>query len=87
MPSTVQIKTNSKFYNIPILNGDMESLSNRITRSRDELRELNLQISTVLNRINTDSNDLLVLYIQQTGTFPEQVLGGNGGRDSDREEV
>ena len=89
-PATVQIKTNSKFYTIPLLTVDMETISNRIIRDREELRNLNQQVSLILNSINNNSNDLLVLYIQQTGTFPEQVLGGNGGgnggRDSDRED-
>ena len=88
-PATTQIKTNSKFYNIPLLNGDMEILANRITRDRDELSILNDQIALLLSNINTNSNNLLAMYIQQTGSFPDQSSngrgsnGGGGGRDSE----
>lgn len=88
MPPPTQIKTNSKIYSIPILNGEMDNIAIQIQEKKNEINSLNNHLNGALVDLNNLSNQLLALYIQQTGSFPNQSGGnGQGNGNSDEEDI
>ena len=72
MPDPVKIKTNSKLYNIPILNGEMDNIAQQIQSNKEEIRSLRNHLNDANNNLNTNSSSLLLMYIQQTGQYPPE---------------
>lgn len=70
MPAPIIVKINSKTYTIPILNGEMDSLVQQIQPIEEEIRRTTERRSNALNDLNNIYNNLLLLYIQQTGQYP-----------------
>lgn len=70
MPAPVQVKTNSKFYNCPILNEEMSIVAQQIDSCKSEIASLNSSLNEQIALLNTLSTQLLALYIQQQGSFP-----------------
>lgn len=70
MPAPIIVKINSKTYTIPILNGEMDSLVQQIQPIEEEIRRTTERRSNALNDLNNIYNNLLLMYIQQTGQYP-----------------
>ena len=70
MPAPVQIKTNSKFYSCPILNEEMDQVAQQIYSCKAEIDSLNHHLNDKLNELNNLNQQLLTMYVQQTGSFP-----------------
>ena len=70
MPAPVQVKTNSKFYSCPILNGEMDDIAVQIEACKSEIASLNSHLNDKLAELNSLNTQLLAIYIQQTGSFP-----------------
>lgn len=70
MPAPVKVIINSKSYNCPILNGEMDTLSSQIDTCRAEIASLNNHLTDKLAELNSLNTQLLAIYIQQTGSFP-----------------
>lgn len=70
MPAPVKMSVNSKSYTCPILNEEMDQIAVQIESCKAEIASLNSHLNdnlTILNNLNTQ---LLAMYIQQTGSFP-----------------
>jgi hypothetical protein len=70
MPDPVKIKTNSKLYIVPILNGEMDNIAQQIEQDKEEIRRTRERLTNTTNNLNTNSQALLLMYIQQMGEFP-----------------
>lgn len=70
MPEPSKISINSKLYTVPILNGEMDNIANEIIARKEELRSLRDHIKGATDELNSNSNALLLMYIQQTGQYP-----------------
>jgi hypothetical protein len=71
MPEPVQVKINSKVYNIPILNGDMDNVVQQMNQNKESIDRSRQRMNDAKNELNNNSNTLLLMYIQQTGQYPE----------------
>lgn len=69
-PPPIIVKINSKTYSIPILNGDMDNLVQEIQLIQDEISSLTEQRKNALLNLENSNNALLLMYIQQTGSYP-----------------
>lgn len=69
-PPPTQVKINSKLYSVPLLNGDMEIIASEITALKETIASLNEHLTNDLNTLNNLNQQMLALYIQQTGSFP-----------------
>lgn len=69
-PPPTQVKINSKLYSIPVLNGEMETIASEITALKENIASLNEHLTSDLNTLNNLNQQMLALYIQQTGSFP-----------------
>ena len=70
MPPPTKVKINSKIYDIPILNGEMDNIAQQIIQNNEEIRSLRNHLTDATNNLNINSNALLLMYIQQTGQYP-----------------
>lgn len=70
MSQSIQIITNSKTYNVELLDEEMINISIQISKSKDNITLLNNEISRELTSISSLNSKLLTLYIQKTGQFP-----------------
>ena len=71
MPEPVQVKINSKVYNIPILNGDMDNVVQQMNQNKESIDRSRQRMNDAKNELNNNCNTLLLMYIQQTGQYPE----------------
>jgi hypothetical protein len=69
-PPPIIVKINSKTYSIPILNGDMDNLVQEIQLTQDEIRRSTERRKNALQNLENSNNALLLMYIQQTGSYP-----------------
>lgn len=67
VPITIQ----NKVYNTPILNREMEGIYNQINDKKNEIRSLNESLSQSIIDLQALNKQLIALYIQQTGSFPD----------------
>lgn len=72
MPEPVQVKINSKVYNIPILNGDMDNVVQQMNQNKESIDRSRQRMNDAKNELNNNSNTLLLMYIQQTGQYPPE---------------
>jgi len=70
MPAPIIVKINSKTYSIPILNGEMDSLVQEIQTVQEDIRRSTERRKNALNQLDNIYNNLLLIYIQQTGQYP-----------------
>jgi hypothetical protein len=70
MPAPVQVKSNSKFYNVEIYNEEMAQVALQITICKEQIASLNSVLNSKSADLNTLNQQLLAMYIQQTGSFP-----------------
>jgi hypothetical protein len=70
-PPPIRVTINSKVYNIPILNGDMDNIVQQMESIKNEIRRSTERRQNAVTELENSSNALLLLYIQQTGNFPE----------------
>lgn len=70
MPPPTKVTINTKMYEIPILNGEMDNIAQQIQSNKDEIISLRNHLTDATNNLNTNSNTLLLMYIQQTGQYP-----------------
>lgn len=72
-PPIQRIKLQNILYNVEIISGEMENITQQIQSKQEAI----LLLQSQLNRENRDLNllqqQLFTLYIQQTGTFPPSV--------------
>jgi hypothetical protein len=70
MPAPIIVKINSKTYTIPILNGEMDSLVQEIQTVQEDIRRSTERRKNALDQLDNIYNNLLLIYIQQTGQYP-----------------
>jgi hypothetical protein len=70
-PPPIRVTINSKVYNIPILNGDMDNLVQQMESIKNEIRRSTERRQNAVTELENCSNALLLLYITLTGNFPE----------------
>ena len=73
MPEPIQITLESKVYSVPILNGEMDNLVNEIQQARVRILDYAENRRRDTERIEEWSKTLLLIYIQQEGTFPSST--------------
>jgi hypothetical protein len=71
MPAPVKVTVKNKIYTTPILTGEMDNIASQITNAQDNIRSLKVQLDDQYNILANLNNQLIALYIQQTGSFPE----------------
>ena len=71
MPETVKITVINKIYNTPLLTPDMVSKYDQILSVKSEITGLKDHLNNAMTNLGIYQNELIALYIQQTGSFPE----------------
>ena len=71
MPAPVVVKINSKVYNIPILNGDMDNVVQQMVQQQEAIDRNRQRMNDAKVEYENSCNTLLLMYIQQTGSYPE----------------
>lgn len=69
MPAPVYINVN-KSYRIEWISAEVEQLINEIQSLRTQMTDLDLQKSTLGENLRVKQQELLSLYVQQTGQLP-----------------
>jgi predicted nucleic acid-binding Zn-ribbon protein len=72
MPEPVVVKINSKTYNIPILNVEMDNIVQQIDQNKEDINRNRRRLNDAKNELENNNNALLLLYIQQTGQYPPE---------------
>jgi hypothetical protein len=72
MPAPVVVKINSKTYNIPILNGDMDNCVQLINQNKEAIDRSRQRMNDAKVELENNNNALLLMYIQQTGQYPPE---------------
>jgi len=70
-PPPVQVTINSKKYAIPILNGDMDNIFIQMEANKEEMNRSRQRLNDAKAEYEANCNQLLLMYIQQTGQYPE----------------
>ena len=70
MPDPVRTIIQGSFYTIPILNGEMDDVTNQINSAKNEITSLNNHMRDTVNNLNNLNKQLLCLYIRETGEYP-----------------
>jgi hypothetical protein len=71
MPPSVQVTINSKKYAIPILNGDMDNVVQQMEQNKEDINRNRRRLNDSKTEYDNNCNQLLLMYIQQTGQYPE----------------
>jgi len=71
MPPPVQVTINSKIYAIPILNGDMDNVVQQMEQQKEQMNRSRQRLNDAKAEYDANCNTLLLMYIQQTGQYPE----------------
>ena len=58
-------------YNVEIISGEMDSIYQQIQIKKEEIADLNSQLLHRNQQLNELQTQLMTLYIQQTGGFPQ----------------
>lgn len=58
-------------YNVEIISGEMDSIYQQIQIKKEEIADLNSQLLHRNQQLNDLQTQLMTLYIQQTGGFPQ----------------
>jgi len=70
-PPPVKVTVKSKVYNIPLLNGDMDNIFIQMEANKEEMNRSRQRLNDAKTEYDNNCNQLLLLYIQQTGQYPE----------------
>ena len=70
MPAPVVVKINSKVYNIPILNEDMNNVVQQMVQQQEAIDRNRQRMNDAKVEYENSCNTLLLMYIQQTGSYP-----------------
>lgn len=70
MPPPVVVKINSKTYDIPILNGEMDNVVQQMAQQKEAIDRNRQRMNDAKAEYDNSCNTLLLMYIQQTGSYP-----------------
>jgi hypothetical protein len=73
MPPPQKIRLQNVLYNVELLNGEMESVVQQIQTTQETIALLQGQIARETRSISVLNEQLITLYIQSTGSFPQSV--------------
>jgi hypothetical protein len=82
-PPIYKVRILDTLYNVELITGEMERIVSEIEQSQEAIRLLQSQMIRENRSVNLLNQQLLTLYIQQTGTFPG---GGRGDPRTPRED-
>lgn len=71
MPAPVVVKINSKVYSIPILTGEMDNVVQQMAQQKEAIDRSRQRMNDAKVEYDNSCNTLLLMYIQQTGSYPE----------------
>lgn len=71
MPPPVVVKIQSKIYDIPILNGEMDNVVQQMVQQQEAIDRNRNRMNEAKSEYQNSCNTLLLMYIQQTGQYPE----------------
>jgi hypothetical protein len=70
-PPPVQVTVKTKVYNIPLLNGDMDNIFIQMEANKEQINISRQRLNNAKAEYDANCNTLLLMYIQQTGQYPE----------------
>jgi len=70
-PPPVQVTVKTKVYNIPLLNSDMDNIFIQMEANKEQIDRSRQRLNDAKTEYDNNCNQLLLLYIQQTGQYPE----------------
>ena len=70
-PPPVQVTIKTKVYNIPLLNGDMDNIFIQMEANKEQMNRSRQRLNDAKTEYDNNCNQLLLMYIQQTGQYPE----------------
>ena len=70
MPAPVKIQVKNVIYTTPILNQDMDNINTQINDKKVEIASLKDHLNNAVTELANLNNQMMALYIQQTGSFP-----------------
>lgn len=70
MPAPISVTINSKVYNIPILNAEMDERVQLIDQNKEAINRNRQRMNDAKVELDANCNALLLMYIQQTGSYP-----------------
>jgi len=70
-PPPVQVTVKTKVYNIPLLNGDMDNIFIQMEANKEQINRSRQRLNDAKTEYDNNCNQLLLMYIQQTGQYPE----------------
>jgi hypothetical protein len=70
-PPPVQVTVKTKVYNIPLMNGDMENIFIQMEQQKEQINRDRRRLNETKAEYDANCNTLLLMYIQQTGQYPE----------------
>jgi len=70
MPAPIVVTINSKTYNIPILNEEMNNCVQQMVQQQEAIDRNRNRMNEAKTEYQNSCNSLLLLYIQQTGQYP-----------------
>jgi len=68
--NTLKIRLRNVIYSVDMLNGEMYNISEQIRQTEESISMLNSQIIKENSNLIELQNQLVVLYIQETKSFP-----------------
>ena len=72
-PPIQKVRLQNTLYNVEILTGEMDNITQQIQSKKESIMMLNTQLLRENRDLNELQTQLMSLYIQQTGTFPSSV--------------
>ena len=70
MPAPIVVTINSKTYNIPILNEEMNNCVQQMVQQQEAIDRNRERLNNSKVEYQNSCNTLLLIYIQQTGQYP-----------------
>ena len=70
-PPPVQVTVKTKVYNIPLLNVDMDHIFIQMEANKEQINRSSQRLNDAKTEYDNNCNQLLLMYIQQTGQYPE----------------
>ena len=70
-PPPVQVTVKTKVYNTPLLNGDMDNIFIQMEANKEQMNRSRQRLNDAKAEYDANCNTLLLMYIQQTGQYPE----------------
>jgi hypothetical protein len=70
MPTPLKVVVKNVVYTTPILNGEMDAVAQEIINQRQEIENIKVNLKEHVQQLQNLNNQLLAMYIQQTGQFP-----------------